>query len=886
MDSDNNNELNQNNNNPNINQRRNQTDQPPIRQPRRYNPLNPSNMPQNSDALPPKNGLNKKNGLEKRDNYDNQGLENKKGLDNKPTLENDELINEEDIDINENVNPISYEQNINYAPVQNNRNSINNNNSNFSNDTNKNSFLNRLNRLNRGNNQDKDQEDSNKNDSNDNANNNKKTDNTDSTNNDKKTDGNENNTKSNETQNANNIPSTNNKKKSSTGKKTGGKSTSTPGMSKAQMASKAMNAIKDSESLDEAKEVLKEEVKQEVKKQVKRKILTAIIQALAPFLPYIFLIFMVAIFIFLSINVIFNFFTDEKRIILDMELNYCEQVNLKWIENIDGIEVEKDVTIGANDYVVYEISSSDFNIIDDVDALRALSIVYRTNLYNNTSNMVDNVCYFEIEGEYEETENTQIINAVKDTENKVFSINRDHLNDLMIDEYFSYTKVEDDKYILYQDLMFYNKNWVDSHVFEDKIVQFTPAKRSFSPYGAWHLASVNNYNYHELLYHYLSPTNTNANIYNAVKIGGSMYGDGSFCGDIPLFETNLSRQEFIDAVNNKVNSEVFKKNAGKIYDISIKNDFNPEMVVIRAKLEGNFKEQGGSNNYWGLACYNGTSKCADYSSFDQGVLAFINNIKGHNYTSAYNMMLKYSYIGKYWFNPGGSGLGGCHYFEHVRNNMSEERASEVEQACQSGKSCTKDGVGDCLKTTDEDQQAYAKYQVSLLAAEREAIFGIPAGECPEQGSECDGAPEATGDLSSLGSRVAAYAVAHFNSYEYSQENRMSCHYVDCSSMVARSYAHFSYAFSGSENTDTLYKWCKNNGKLINSSSALKAGDLIFFDTGKTDHINGIGHVVMYIGNNQVFAARSAGSEKNPIAPADQVKVSGYYGGDYFCRPTK
>ena len=880
MDKDNNNELNQNNNNQNINQRRNQPDQTPIKQPRRYNPLNPSNMPQNSAAFPANNELNKKSGLQKRNDFNNQGL------DNQPTLENDELVNEEDIDINENVNPMSDEQEINVNPVQNNRNSTNKNNNNFNNDANKNSFLNRLNRLNRGNNQDKEQEDSNKNDGNNNANNNKKTNNTDSANDNRKTDGNENNTKSNETQNVNNIPSTNNKKKSSVGGSVGEKSASTLGMSKAQMASKAMGAIKDSENLEEAKEAVKDEVKQEVKRQVKRKIIAAIMQAIGPILPYILVTFIVVIILFISINVIFNFFTDEKRVILDMELNYCEQVNLKWIENVDGIDIEKDVTIGANDYIVYKISSSDFNIIDDDDALMALSIVYRTNLYNNTSNMEDNVCYFEIENEYEETENNQIKNAVKDTGNKVFSINRDHLNDLMVDDYFSYTKIEDDKYVLYQDLMFYNKNWIDSHVFEDKIVQFTPAKRSFSPYGAWHLASVNNYNYHELLYHYLSPTNTNANIYNAVKIGGSMYGDGSFCGDIPLFETNLSRQEFIDAVNNKVNSEVFKKNAGKIYDISIKNDFNPEMVVIRAKLEGNFKEQGGSNNYWGLACYNGTSKCADYSSFDQGVLAFINNIKGHNYTSAYNMMLKYSYIGKYWFNPGGSGLGGCYYFEHIRSNMSEERASEVEQACQSGKSCDRNGGGSCLQTTDEDQQAYAKWQVSKLAAERENIFGIPAGECPEQGSECDGAPEATGDLSSLGSRVAAYAVAHFNSYEYSQENRMSCHYVDCSSMVARSYAHFSYAFSGSENTDTLYKWCKNNGKLINSSSALKAGDLIFFDTGKTDHINGIGHVIMYIGNNQVFAASSAGSAKHPIAPDKQVKVSGYYGGDYFCRPAK
>lgn len=881
-----NNELNNLNNINNANQRgRRTTQKSQVNQPRRYNPLNPSNMPQNFDEvpLPPKNELVKEPGIAEKPPIESIDDTNKELI---PEENNDEII----YDDNE-VEPIEQPT----SPQKSRRNS---NLGNLPDNSllRSNPLLNKLNRFNQRNkqNQPENEVNNNPNEQKSNNNNQNKENQNESSNannqNNKKTA----NDKENNQQNTQRI--TNSVSQTST---TSSKISS--GLNKAHQIANMAHQLNEAETAGEIKEAVKEEVKQKVKQKVKEKVVASIMQVIIPLLPYVLIIFLIIVVIFTILYASLSYYNDEDRVIKDMVLNYCEQVNLKWEEVIqeeviqNGVVVvpkevvEKDVTISANEYIAYEISSSDFNIIDNDEALKALVIAYRTNLYNNSDNMDSNTCHFEIESEYEEPTNEQILSAVADTKNKVFSEDPDDLNTLDIDDYFSYTQIDDNKYVVYQDLMHYDKNWVDEHVFEDKIQKNVPPKRSFTPFGAWYLAEVSHKKYHELLYHYISPTNPKANIYNAVKIGGSMYADGTYCSDIPLSQTSLSRQEFIDLVNNNVSSSVFKANAGKIYDISIKNNFNPEMVVIRASLEGGFTEQGGKNNYWGIACFNGSSKCKEYSSFDEGVLAYINNIKGHNYTSAYNMMLSYAYIGDYWFNPGGSGLGGCYYFEHIKTYLPEDRISEISDACQSTKSCQKGGIGDCLKTTDADQQAYAKWQVSKMTAERERIFGIPAEECPEPGE----GTEETGDLNSLGARVARYAVATFDSFSYSQELRMSSTHVDCSSMVARSYAHFQYAFNGNETTDSLLRWCDSHGKTIGGSN-LQPGDLIFFNSNgyeNTAHYKNVGHVSMYIGNGQHFAAHGQWmwqNGKKVKRPQDRQVSYGPYGnnGNLFCRPTK
>ena len=79
----------------------------------------------------------------------------------------------------------------------------------------------------------------------------------------------------------------------------------------------------------------------------------------------------------------------------------------------------------------------------------------------------------------------------------------------------------------------------------------------------------------------------------------------------------------------------------------------------------------------------------------------------------------------------------------------------------------------------------------------------------------EGNPEATGDLSTLGARVAKYAVDTYDSWSYSQDNRHQDGYVDCSSMVSRAYSHFSYKIYDSNDTSgEIYRWCENHGKVI------------------------------------------------------------------------
>ena len=94
-DNKNNIDLNQAANKPNISQRgRKQSTQSPINQPRRYNPLNPSNEPQISEvsSLPPKSNLD--NNIDKK-----EGIPVKTGL----NTNNNQVSNSNNIDIDEEV---------------------------------------------------------------------------------------------------------------------------------------------------------------------------------------------------------------------------------------------------------------------------------------------------------------------------------------------------------------------------------------------------------------------------------------------------------------------------------------------------------------------------------------------------------------------------------------------------------------------------------------------------------------------------------------------------------------------------------------------------------------------------------------------------------------
>ena len=366
------------------------------------------------------------------------------------------------------------------------------------------------------------------------------------------------------------------------------------------------------------------------------------------------------------------------------------------------------------------------------------------------------------------------------------------------------------------------------------------------------------------------------------------------CDGISISSTSLSRDDFIKANQNFVSlvnkkntsyAQTFADKAGTVYDIATKNSFNPELIPIRANLEGYSPVSQGFpsyNNYYGIGCYNGAnlSSCTNYSSFDDGVLGYINTVKRYNVDTLLEVYSKgkYAFIGDYWYSPGGSGSGGCYYFQYIKKYMSSSRASEVEKACSS--SCS---GSSCLKTNDEDQLAYSKFQLEDSLNVRKSIFGIDGEmDCKTTDDEND-SNSPTNSSGVSGSDVAEYAVKTFDSYGYSQSQRMSSSYVDCSSMVWRSYKDKAgLMMGGSENAANnargIYSWCVNNKKTIDGNN-LKPGDLVFAGGSASS----IYHVEMYYQDGKTFGAHGSG-----MAWDKQVSVVSYDPGYYsfYCRPFK
>lgn len=359
-----------------------------------------------------------------------------------------------------------------------------------------------------------------------------------------------------------------------------------------------------------------------------------------------------------------------------------------------------------------------------------------------------------------------------------------------------------------------------------------------------------------------------------IDMDGSSYsfnGDAT-CGGFSLVSTTLSRDDFISKVksynSSNSNMSTFASKAGDIYDISKKNNFNPELVVTRAIAEG-FSPGSSKNNYWGIGCTNngGYGACKTYSSFDQGVLGFINTMQSYNVSTLFDVYNKahYAHIGGKWYSPGSSGQGGCYYLPYVKKYMSASRYSTVKASCDAGTQ---------IKTNDEDQAAYSHYQIEAMLNYRQNVFGIGEEECSnddENSSDNTSDSNASVSGSGIGAKVAAYAVNKFDSFGYLYgASRSSEKYVDCSAVTYRSYKHFGIDISGT--SAGQYSWCKNNGKMIKESE-LQAGDLLLKS----------GHVEMYIGNGKRFGAHTAHASF-----ADQVSISPYRHGYFtsFCRPTK
>ena len=210
--------------------------------------------------------------------------------------------------------------------------------------------------------------------------------------------------------------------------------------------------------------------------------------------------------------------------------------------------------------------------------------------------------------------------------------------------------------------------------------------------------------------------------------------------DIPLVQTNelsvhelgISKTNFKTAVTryiSETNNDILKTwDLDLVYDVSRANNVNPELVVIRAIVEGFSPYSKGyqdKNNYWGIGCYNGAplSRCTSYSSFSEGIAGFANLSSVKNSETIVDMMMSYVNIGSYWWKPGDSGAGGCYYFEAEQKYMSKAEVTRVSQACLNPSYvCNENNKAGCLATNQEDQRAHAAYNCEAMNTLYQRIF--------------------------------------------------------------------------------------------------------------------------------------------------------------------
>ena len=211
-------------------------------------------------------------------------------------------------------------------------------------------------------------------------------------------------------------------------------------------------------------------------------------------------------------------------------------------------------------------------------------------------------------------------------------------------------------------------------------------------------------------------------------------------GEFDFFNTIYSESEFVSIVTNYYSqSEVCKSSdsdytekcndlkddiingngAEIIYRVAMEKNRNPELVIPRMMLEG--YSPGNGHNYFGYACYNtnmGYSCINGFSSFEVAMEEFYNYAS--KYSNLYDMMATYAYLGDYWYAnvDGGSSFGGCYYASYIYPTGIPSR---VIDACNQT-TCTPNNTEGCVKTTQEDIDAYTAWQEKRMIEVRKKIF--------------------------------------------------------------------------------------------------------------------------------------------------------------------
>lgn len=208
--------------------------------------------------------------------------------------------------------------------------------------------------------------------------------------------------------------------------------------------------------------------------------------------------------------------------------------------------------------------------------------------------------------------------------------------------------------------------------------------------------------------------------YNTSTLKFEEYKPGEFNsmsasgGGIPLYAPILSKEQFVQALQEFSASgagghkSAFDSNflpfASEIYDVSVANNVNPELVVVTAYTEQGFKAGGGSYNYWGIAVYNGSNNGKSFGSLEEGIKAYATVINSYGTDGKYaaeitkryeerkaagcdplgygmpgtfsGMQSVYSSLGKHEYGSGGT--GGYYYMDPDRAGVTTIYATHQE----------------------------------------------------------------------------------------------------------------------------------------------------------------------------------------------------------------
>ena len=224
-------------------------------------------------------------------------------------------------------------------------------------------------------------------------------------------------------------------------------------------------------------------------------------------------------------------------------------------------------------------------------------------------------------------------------------------------------------------------------------------------------------------------------------------------GQIPLYTPVLSREDFIAAMEaysyNSAYNTNFKANAALIYDESVKNGINPELVVITAQTEQQFRAGGGSYNYWGIAVYNGSSVGKNFSSLADGIAGYASVVKSYETDPSHaaiirqraeerqaagcsplgygqpgtlsGMQSRYSSLGKHGWAYSSSGAGGYYYMDPAVAGVTAIYSTHAEfvEKCLNGGAEHADGTN----VTIWEEGQYTAYQVQQKIDIWNKIFG-------------------------------------------------------------------------------------------------------------------------------------------------------------------